>query len=471
MADQPFPTISWTGPARTHLVTLTDRGDLLFHLALLSLPVDGTRLGVYAPFWTPIAPWLFLAYALLNWRELPNVYRHFRVWFLFPAALIVLSGLGWATVGFPPVAAVESWTAVVGALATLVAVDIAIRVKRLPWGEAIRTIIVAYWFAFAVGVIQWIGIVLDLGSLRSYFDQLMTRSYVISDSPWGGGRPQFLFAEPSYIGMHLFGVLLPLMWLMRGRDRIYAKRLRDLIVVFAAGSVLMGAGVRIILDSLVALIIVIVERVRWRDPAARRRGSIGLVVSVAVGVACVALNGRLNSIASNGMEGDGSFYARFWQSLGPLSGLVRHPIYLLTGYGAGNIADATHAGSDLAAGLLTSLRLDTAAPSEWYARMTPDTIWTMSAYTSFLAEYGVVGLALAIWLIARHLTDRRAWNKTTICWFALVVYLYIQFEGYAFAAIPLLVWAVSMQYGLNPAHAAGMGAGSAAVSTTASAKR
>ena len=439
---------------RTHFVTLADRSDLLFYLALLSLPIDGTRLGLYAPFWTPIAPWLFLAYALVNWRELPSVYRHFRVWFLFPAALIVLSGLGWATVAFHPVAATESWTAVAGALGTLAATDIAIRVKRLPWRDAVRTILVAYWFAFAVGVAEWLAIALDLGSVRSYFDQLMSRSYIPFDSRWGGGRPQFLFAEPSYIGMHLFGVLLPLMWLMRNLDRIYVKRLRNLIVVFAAGSVLMGAGVRIILDSLVAIIIVIVERVRWRDPQARQRGVIGLTVTALIGAASIAINGRLNSIAANGMEGDGSFFARIWQSLGPLCGLLRHPIYLLTGYGAGNIADATHNGSAMAIGILDALHLDTGNPRTWYASMTSDTVWTMSAYTSFLTEYGIAGLALLIALLVRHIADRNAWSKTTVCWFVLVAYLYIQFEGYAFAAIPLLIWGIAMRFGLDPAPAA-----------------
>lgn len=444
------PTFDWSGPARTHLVTLTDRGDLLFFLALLALPVDGTVIGLYAPFWTPISPWLFLLYALVNWRELPNVYRHFRVWFLFPAALIVLSSLGWATVAFHPVAAVTSWTAVVGALACLVAVDIAVRLKGLRWQDMIRTIIIAYWFAFAVGVLQWIGVVAHLGSVQGYFGHLMARPYSSPDSKWGGGRPQFLFAEPSYIGMHLFGVLLPLMWLMRTRDRIYVKRLRDLIVAFAAGSVLMGAGVRIILDSLVALIIVIVERTRWRKPESRNRGIVALIVTGIAGALSIALNSRLNSIAENGMMGDGSFFARIWQSLGPLCGMIERPSTILTGYGAGNIDDATHTGADMARSTLESLHLDATNAYGWYRSMTPDTIWTMSAYTSFLVEYGLVGLVLLIALVAHHIGARRAWNKTVVCWFALVAYLYIQFEGYAFYAIPLLVWAVSMEYGLEP---------------------
>ena len=83
---------------------------------------------------------------------------------------------------------------------------------------------------------QWLSIRLHAKPLTDYFSHLMYRQYISDNSVWGGGRPQFLFAEPSYIGMHLFGILLPLMWLMRGRDRIYAKRLRDLIVTPAPES-------------------------------------------------------------------------------------------------------------------------------------------------------------------------------------------------------------------------------------------
>ena len=99
------------------------------------------------------------------------------------------------------------------------------------------------------GVVQWLSIHLHIKPLTDYFAHLMYRQYINESSVWGGGRPQFLFAEPSYIGMHLFGVLLPLMWLMRGCDRIYAKRLRNLIVVYAIGAVLMQAGTRIVLRA------------------------------------------------------------------------------------------------------------------------------------------------------------------------------------------------------------------------------
>ena len=35
------------------------------------------------------------------------------------------------------------------------------------------------------------------------------------------------------------------------------------------------------------------------------------------------------------------------------------------------------------------------------------------------------------------------WHKTVICWLVLVAYLYIHCENYAFAALPLLVFAAS----------------------------
>ncbi|RSX58064.1 hypothetical protein [Bifidobacterium samirii] len=474
---QPRPAQPSPGqpPLRLRLAAshLRDRSDVLFYLALIALPVDGTVIGPYAPFWSPISPWLFLVYVLANPGALRVVYRRWRVWFLLPAALVVLSAPGWTCVAFHPVPAVTSLMAVVGALACLAALDVALHVKRLPWRPMVGIVLAAYWFAFAVGALQWAAARLELGAVLWYFDHLMLRSYVSSTPPWGGGRPQFLFAEPSYIGMHLFGVLLPLMWLTRGRDSVLAHRLRTLIAVFSVGAVVMGAGVRIILDALVALVVVIVECTRWHDAADRRRGVVRLAGAAVLGVLSIVANSRLSSIVHHGADGDGSFFARIYQSLGPLCGLLRRPLYLLTGFGAGNIDDATKAGADAASSLLAAFGFDPSPASAWFASMTPDTVWTMCAYTSFLTEYGLTGLALVVVLVIRHIVTvcrtsvepvfgdgsavagpacgstadipgMRSWRKTLVCWTVLVAYLYIQFEGYAFAALPMLVWAAPL---------------------------
>lgn len=382
---------------------LVDSSDFLFYAALAMLPIDGTVAGPYMPFWTPLSPWLFMAYAVANWRLLPQVWHRFRAFFLFPVLLIALSAVDWCLVAF----------------------------HRLPALVSLA------------GVVQRLSIMFDWTSVKNFFIHLMSRQYISSTSHWGGGRPQFLFAEPSYIGMHLFGVLLPLIWLVRGRDHKRANQLRVLIMVFAAGSVLMGAGVRIILDSIIALVFVIIEMNSWHTWRGRLVAFGELVVTVGLGACSVAVNHRLSSIAELGFDGDGSFYARLWQSLGPGAGALKHPKQLLLGYGAGNLSDATHQGADAAVRSLERLGLNASAPKGWYAQVTPANMFTMSAYTSFFVEFGLIASVILVVLVLWWISHNHAWNKTTVCWLLLTIYLYVQFEGYAFYALPLLLWAVA----------------------------
>ncbi|MBW3090934.1 hypothetical protein [Bifidobacterium miconisargentati] len=471
------------------LFTPRDRSDYLFALALVALPVDGTVIGFYQPFWTPISPWLLVAYCVLNPRLLWQSARSHAPLMALPIALFALSIPGWIVFGSHANAVLMSLSGVIAVPMSIVALYIAFDRKHLSWQESIRIIIATYWFAFAVGVAQWLAIRIGLTNIQSYFSHLMARSYVETGAHWAGAhaRPQFLFAEPSYIGMHLFGVLLPLFWLMRPHDSVYAKRLKHLIVVFAAGSVLMGSGVRIVLDSLVALIIVIIVEFRWSDAAQRRKGTLLLGGMATAGAVCCVAVPRLQSIMTHGITGDSSFFGRIYQSLGPLGGIMEHPWTTLTGFGAGNIADAMHEGSATAARMLTLLGTDPRAATNWYASITPNTAWTMSAYTSFITEFGLIGFIAFLTVTLRFVTrgsappsstatpvsvrhspsttanDRsdsritaapgttpRPWTKLTICWLVLLAYLYLQFEGYAFAAIPLFVWSTANRRHCNP---------------------
>ena len=287
-------------------LTTQERNVIWLLLAIAFLPADGTTLGLYAPFWSPISPALFAVYM--------------------------------------------SITGLLGVLATLGAIAIAFGIKRIPWRTPLWILIASYWFSFGVGVVQWLSILLHVKPLIDYFAHLMYRQYISGSSVWGGGRPQFLF-----------GVLLPLMWLMRGRDRIYVKRLRNLIVVYAIGSVLMQAGTRIVLDSVVALLVAIIVHNSWCDKKQRVRGIAQLLGAVMLGLLGVLADSRLSSIAENGAEGDVSFFARIYQSLDPICGLLAHPWTVLTGYGAGNIINAVWAGAKHAERLLNGLGMNGSA--------------------------------------------------------------------------------------------------------------
>ncbi|MCI1650100.1 hypothetical protein [Bifidobacterium tibiigranuli] len=406
---------------------ISDPSDLLFYAALMLLPVDGTVAGIPLPYWTPLSPWLFLAYALVNARLLRTVARRYLPFVLFPLLLVLLSFYGWTTIGFHGWAAARSIGSVVLGLACLASLEIALRIKRLPWKPMVTVLVATYSCAFVVGAVQWAGVQWHVAGIRQFFARLMYRNYT-------GERPQFLFAEPSYIGMHLFGVLLPVYWLTRDR------RVAVLVPVFAVGSLLMGAGTRIVIDSVVAGVLWLVASINFR----RRGATIGAVAGVgavaAGAVAAVFLNPRLNKLATDGLlNGDQSMSARIFHMLAPAWAWKHDLWHTLFGWGVGNISNAVRAGYwgarrwyDARGGLVNGEIRGLENP--------PTDAFTMSAYVSFITEFGALAMLLVVLLVVALLTVNHAWNRTTVCWLVLVAYLYVQFEAYGFYALVLLVW-------------------------------
>lgn len=152
-----------------------DRNVIWLLLAIAFLPVDGTTLGLYAPFWSPISPALFAVYCLCNWRQLRIAANRYLPMFLLPVACIILSIPGWLKFGIHLNAAFMSITGLLGVLATLGAIAIAFGIKRIPWRTPLRILIASYWFSFGVGVVQWLSIRLHIKPLTDYFAHLMYR--------------------------------------------------------------------------------------------------------------------------------------------------------------------------------------------------------------------------------------------------------------------------------------------------------
>lgn len=215
-------TISPTDTELAPRLIIIDKYDYIFYAALALLPVDGTVIGIRMPYWSPISPILFFCYVCLNWRLLHTAARPYLGFMLFPiTVLLPLSAFAWSTYHFRLITTITTALGILGFLSCLLSLHIAFSIKKLSTSFAASIIGAAYWVAFVVGVIEFLALRLDIHSLRSYFAHLMLRPY---------NRPQFLFAEPSYIGMHVFGVLLPTYWMTKN------KRLRTLVFTFIIGS-------------------------------------------------------------------------------------------------------------------------------------------------------------------------------------------------------------------------------------------
>lgn len=410
--------------------------DLLLVAALVALPVDGTRFGVAMPYWTPIAPVFFVLYALCNPRLLLRSARKYFGFFLFLPALVCVSMFGWTTVGFQKLYVFQTVCSLVSGLACLTSLDIAFRLKHLDWHKSVTLVIIVYWLAFAVGVLQWLDSRYGLTSITRLFETIMERNYVPR-------KPQFLFAEPSYIGMHIFGVLLPLFWLTR------RKSLALLVLVFAFGSAAMGVGVRILLDTIIALLLWAIVEIRWNRA---RNVALALCAGGAIGaggVFALTHNERVQSLMTHGlMQGDFSTLARLFRSLAPMVAGLRDLLHLLFGFGMGNVKTAILRGYDETKALFVAWGGNPDGNGE--IRLLASTsnqnfYFTMNAYVSFITEFGVIMALAFLTLLLVHVTVNHAWSKTTVCWLILLCYLYIQFEGYAFYALWLYIWAIGLQ--------------------------
>ena len=151
---------------------------------------------------------------------------------------------------------------------------------------------------------------------------------------------------------------------------------------------------------------------------------------------------------TNGLfSADKSMAARLLRFLIPIEAGIHDFPHLIFGYGAGNIYDSFGAGMPY--GLKAFQTLNNGIPYPDYRQWTdiqhlstPHDMFTMSVYSSLLAEFGIFGILLLVIMTFILITIRHAWSPITIGWILLVAYLYIQFEGYAFYAFPLFLWGV-----------------------------
>ena len=310
--------------------------------------------------------------------------------------------------------------------------DVAIRLKRLPVASIVTVLVVAYWCAFMVGVLEFVSIRAHLSTLHTWFMRMMQRNYVAA-------RPQFLFAEPSYIGMHLFGVLLPAYWLTRDR------RIAVLVPCFAFGAVAMGAGSRIVVDALVAAVACLVALVPWRRVrrATLLRDAVAAAcVFVVVTILAVVTNPRLFAIWRQGLwDGDASMSARLFRSLSPVLAGLDNPAQLLFGFGAGNLGEAMRRGFPHASAWMAERHGMMTAEMRSLAHVADSSVFSMNAYVSIVAEFGLFALVALAVAVLWQITRNRRWDTVTVVWLLLLAYLYCQYEAYAFYAFWLFVWA------------------------------
>ena len=429
--------------------------DFLFYFAAFTLPFENL---FFAPStgWATITPLILFLYAVLNLyplqlfssKLLPIFYFFLGFGLLGTLTTIIFHGrLDDYLAALVPI--VLGLSCLFGLLA-FYAKNQTLSLKR-KLNLLVSIIIISYLLAILVGLLEFFTLKYQLSPVSDFFNLLFKRNYLAKS------RIQFFFTEPSFIGMHLFGILLPLFWLSRRTDLLF------LLVLFIYSAIFFGAGVRIILDL---LIIILLLSFYYLKKSKQKLFLPLFAVSFLILITSFSqINGRFHKIffgfigqqpdlsidcdlpenatheeclafaRQSGINSDGSFASRVFRIQSSLFGYSKSPFGFLTGYGLGNSIYPVRLGHTTAKKSYKSSYLkevnDLIDPNYH------DDSVSYCLYTRVISEFGIFALLFGLFYLLR-LAQKSSLDYKYF-YLLIILYLYLQFESLSFYALWLYI--------------------------------
>lgn len=303
------------------------RRSTLFELALFLLPFENF---FFAPSkgWAAIAPIGFFVYVALNPERWITAARELRFALLFLGLALFLTSINFFV--FSPDGAVLFDVSRALALGVTFLFALTLYFRDHDPGRALRIVAIAYAVSFGFGVLQLIALRFDIEPLIEALHALGKRSVLR-----GQRRVQFTFTEPAYLGMHLYGVLLPLVFFFRGHPE--SRSVQRVLFTFVIGGLLFGSSLKFRLDTVVVAILLAAFGVSWLSKRTRQIAWIAAVTLVVLGTWFSTQNPRVQRLVQRGFRGDASVAARVFRIEASLVGYRHDPVACLTGHGLSNV--------------------------------------------------------------------------------------------------------------------------------------
>mgnify|MGYP004530602215 FL=1 len=398
--------------------------DIIFVLAILFLPFDNL---FFAPSngWAAISPLLFFAYIFLNVKYLKSEIKDYRKIFIFFSIFIVLTILNFAINGYNLSAFFDTMVSFAMGFSTLLALDIYFIKKKNDFKPIVKMIYIVYLIALFAGILEFFTIKFDIAFLKNVFDLLFKRNYLIIN------RIQYTFTEPSFIGMHIFGILLPIYFLSKNRKILW------LIIAFIVTTLLFNSSVRFIVDVFVIIIILMILYFIKK----KNYSTIILSAIIFIVLSFVAYNSndRIKAIVDKGVYADNSLATRYFRIQASVYGYAEEPGKLLIGYGMGNSILPLRNGYYLALEKYKNSYMHEIielGKKDYY-----DASVSYCLYIRIISEYGILMFIAIIYALVNKIKDSKFKYKYEILF--VLLYLYLQFDSYAFYSIWLLIFIIS----------------------------
>ena len=404
---------------------------MLEKLKLLSGKIDFFTVGLFfIPFdnlffapsagWATITPFFFCAYVLQNIKLLKKIIEKEKkfiialaMFMVYQIVLIFMNGVH-----------IRALIDTAGTLALGLSFFFSLVIRYEVRNDNLmnddgKKLLVAYIFSFVYGIIRLLAMNFS-ENLLEIFTFLEKRSYE---------RLAFSFTEPSYIGIHIIGVLFLFSYLVS--DRKLARKMFVLGVSFFVLQMIFSGSTRALIDIGVFLLLFIV---RWSVKNPKRivlNVSILLVIGVVIFIIAFS-SVRVRSITSQGVYADPSLASRFFRINAITQGFFDEPIRMLFGYGMGNMIIPFKSGYDAA--------VSTYASSYWEEVLVLgeaqeiDTLFCL--YVKLISDCGLILTVLFFaYIIKKFINKKLDFTVLLMC-----LWLYAQFDSYAFYTTWLILF-------------------------------
>lgn len=382
----------------------------IFLLGVFLIPFDNLVIAPSAG-WATLAPFVFLTYILFNIKYLKikkdcvivgvviAIFSLFNYLVFTPYISNILNGLGTLLLG----------------LTFYYSLNVFFIVKKNNPRFFLNILFIAYFISFVYGLLQ----LLNFGFLNQIFVLIEKRHYF---------RLSFSFTEPSFISLHIFGVLLPIIIIFKDYKK-EGKKLFALMICFLVVTLIKGQSGRCFIDVAIVFLLYILTDYFKNGFTTNKLFLIPLIpICFIVGYLVLINNNRVGNIMEKGIYFDSSLSARWFRIVAITKGLIKNPQQLLFGYGLGNTFYPFNNGYDYALSVYKNaymgevLSLYNTHDSQFFC-----------GHLRIIADFGLFIYIYILWLLIKN-------KKTNLFLLLVILYLYIQFDSFAWYSIWLYLF-------------------------------
>lgn len=402
--------------------------EFLFKLAVFFIPFDNL---FFAPSkgWATISPIIFALYAITNLKQLGQSIR-LNSKYVFLMVVLAIYSFSLYLFYKPDIAnTIDGVITLSFGLLFYLSLYIRYIIYEIDMKKDVKILTFAYSIAFVYGVVKFIALKFGIGFVLAAFHLIEKRYY---------DRLAFTFTEPSFISLHIAGVIY--LTYLATKDKLLKKKLLILIGLFCGLTLISGDSARFLVDFIVILTLIVAKLlIQKKIKLSKKIVIFVLIIIISSGLALqIQGNTRVTKMLNGStytdmIYSDPSLAARYFRINASIRGYENEPFRALFGAGLGNSYYF------LQYGFYDALQ-EYANPytSEVAVLSNSKENQLFCMPIRLISELGLLWfIAIMLLIFAKVIR-----NKENIFDLLIVLYLYVQFDSFAFYTFPLYLFII-----------------------------